>query len=76
MKLYMDWGEAWDLMFRSFLVFIFFGLLWLRFVDPVVPCSLGFPVPVILAIAYFLWGHNRAKKRWLQEQGEAGDEEA
>ena len=31
MKLYMDWAETWDLLFRSFLVFIFFGLLWFLF---------------------------------------------
>jgi hypothetical protein len=66
----MDWGAAWDLMFRSFLVFILFGLLWLKFVDPLIPCMFGFPVPVALALAYFYWGWRKAKTTWLEERGE------
>lgn len=76
MKLYMDLGDAWDLMFRSFLVFVFFGLLWLKFVDPVIPCMFGFPVPVLLGVAYFYWGWRKAKMTWLEEvQGAAKQEE-
>jgi hypothetical protein len=70
MKLYMDLGEAWDLMFRSFLVFIFMGILWLKFVDPIIPCLFGFPVPLLCAAGYFYWGWRKAKKAWLQEQQE------
>jgi protein-S-isoprenylcysteine O-methyltransferase Ste14 len=70
MRLYMDWGATWDLMFRSFLVFVFFGLLWLRFVDPVVPCMFGFPVPVLLALAYFYWGWRKARSAWFEQRGE------
>jgi hypothetical protein len=76
MKLYMNWGEAWDLMFRSFLVFIFFGLLWLKLVDPVIPCLFGWPVPLGLAGAYFYYGWRRAKETWLIEDRERSDEEA
>ena len=70
MRLYMDWGAAWDLMFRSFLVFILFGLLWLKFVDPVIPCMFGFPVPLLFAVAYFYWGWRKAKTTWQEERGE------
>jgi hypothetical protein len=52
------------------LVFIFFGLLWLKFIDPVIPCMFGFPVPVILAVAYFYWGWRKAKNQWLKETEE------
>lgn len=75
MKLYMDWGEAWDLMFRSFLAFIFFGLLWLKFLDPRISCLFGWPIPLALAGAYFYWGWRKAKARWLIEQRELGNEE-
>lgn len=68
MKLYMHWGDAWDLMFRSFLVFIFFGLLWLKYIDATIPCMFGFPIPLILAVAYFYWGWRKAKLAWLKEQ--------
>jgi hypothetical protein len=65
----MDLGAAWDLMFRSLLVFIFFSLLWLKYVDHVIPCLFGFPVPVLFGIAYFYWGWRKAKKAWLKEEG-------
>jgi len=68
MKLYMHWGEAWDLMFRSLLVFIFFGLLWLKYIDATIPCLFGFPVPILLGLAYFYWGWRKAKLAWLKEQ--------
>jgi hypothetical protein len=74
MKLYMHWGEAWDLMFRSLLVFVFFGLLWLKFIDPTIPCLFGFPIPVLLGVAYFYWGWRKAKITWLKEQEEANTE--
>jgi protein-S-isoprenylcysteine O-methyltransferase Ste14 len=67
MKLYMDLGDAWDLGFRSFLVFIFAGLLWLRFVDPIITCVIGLPVPVLIGLLYFYWGWNNAKKAWMKE---------
>lgn len=75
MKLYMDWAEAWDLMFRSFLLFIFIGLVWLKFLDPLVPCSTAFFVPLLGAVGYFWWGRNKAKVAWLAEQAEFDDEE-
>ena len=79
MKLYMHWGEAWDLMFRSFLVFIFFGLLWLKYIDPTISCLFGFPVPVLLAVAYFYRGWRKAKLAWLAypqvEKGMSGTRE-
>ena len=71
MKLYMHWGEAWDLLFRSVLVFVFFGLLWLRFIDATIPCLFGFPIPVLLGVTYFYWGWRKAKIAWLKEQEEA-----
>ena len=70
MKLYMHWAEAWDLMFRSFLVFIFFGLLWLKYIDATIPCLFGFPVPILLGLAYFYWGWRKAKIAWFKEQEE------
>jgi hypothetical protein len=70
MKLYMHWGEAWDLMFRSFLVFVFFALLWLKYIDATIPCLFGFPVPILLGLAYFYWGWRKAKTAWLKEQEE------
>jgi cadmium resistance protein CadD (predicted permease) len=71
----MDLGSAWDLMFRSVLVFIFFALLWLKFIDPIIPCLFGFPVPVLLGVAYFYWGWRKAKIAWLREQEEESSEE-
>jgi hypothetical protein len=68
MKLYMDLGNAWDLAFRSFLVFILFGLLWLKFIDPVISCSIGFPIPVLIALFYFHRGWSTAKKNWLKDE--------
>lgn len=68
MKLYMDLGQAWDLFFRSFLVLIFFGLMWLKFVDPIIPCLFGFPVPIVSGFLYFYIGWRKAKKAWLEEE--------
>lgn len=70
MKLYMDLGNAWDLAFRSFLVFIFIGLLWLKFVDPIISCSLGFPIPILIGFLYFYSGWNKARKDWRKEDQE------
>jgi protein-S-isoprenylcysteine O-methyltransferase Ste14 len=70
MKLYMDLGDAWDLGFRSFLVFIFAGLLWLKFVDPIIACVIGLPVPALIGFLYFYWGWSNAKKAWKKEEQE------
>jgi hypothetical protein len=67
MKLYMDWGEAWDLMFRSFIVFVGAGLFWLKFLDPFIPCTAGLPVPILVGGLYFYWGWRKAKQAYLQE---------
>jgi hypothetical protein len=67
----MHWGDVWDLMFRSFLVFIFFGLLWLKYVDPFIPCLFGLPVPIALGVVYFYWGWRKAKIAWLKEEAKA-----
>ncbi len=69
-KSFMNFGDYWDLTFRSFLVFIFFGLVWLKFLDPYISCSIGFPVPLLIAVLYWFWGRNRARKKWLKEQEE------
>jgi hypothetical protein len=73
MKLYMEWGEAWDLMFRSFLMFIGVGLLWLYYLDPIISCVVGIPVPTLAGGLYFYWGWRKAKQAYFQE-GEAGSE--
>ncbi len=75
MKLYMDLGSAWDLMFRSFLVFIFVGLVWLKFIDPIIPCVAGLPVPILAGFLYFYIGWRKAKKSWLIEEQERRERE-
>jgi protein-S-isoprenylcysteine O-methyltransferase Ste14 len=67
MRLYMDWGEAWDLMFRSFIVFIGVGLIWLKFMDPIILCTVGLPVPILAGGLYFYWGWRKAKQRYFQD---------
>ena len=83
MKLYMGYGEAWDLFFRSFLVFVFVGALWLKFLDPhpYMGCMFWFFVPVGVSVVYFWWGWRQARIRWEIEQRsidippETGEEE-
>jgi hypothetical protein len=73
MKLYMGIADAWDLAFRSFLVFIFAGLLWLKFIDPIISCAIGFPIPVLVGLFFFYRGWLNAKKDWIKENLEWED---
>ena len=57
----MSFAEIWDRLFWSFLVTIFVGLVWLKFLDPVVPCvGPGLVVAVTAGGIYFYLGWRRA----------------
>jgi hypothetical protein len=52
-----DFADVWDRIFWSAMLALFVGLVWLKFVDPIVPCA-G-PGLIVAAIAggiyFYVW---------------------
>lgn len=69
----MSLAEIWDRFFWSAMVAIFVGLVWLKFLDPVVPCvGPGLVVAVIAGGIYFYWGWRKATRAVEEETSKEG----
>jgi len=69
----MSLADLWDRFFWSFIVAIFVGLVWLKFLDPVVPCvGPGLVVAAIAGGIYFYLGWRRAAR--AAQTGETTEE--
>lgn len=69
----MSLADIWDRFFWSVIVAIFVGLVWLKFLDPVVACV--WPGLVVAAIGggiYFYLGWRRATR--AAQTGESNEE--
>lgn len=68
----MSFAEIFDRLFWSVIIFIFVGLLWLKFLDPVVGVWPGVPVAVLVGGIYFyVWWH-KAKRE--AQKGQSTEE--
>ena len=60
----MSFAELWDRAFWGIVIAIFIGLVWLRFLDPVVPCvGPGLVVSLAAGGAYIYWGVRKHARR-------------
>ena len=62
----MTLSEAWDRMFWSIMLTIFVGLLWMKFLQPIIPCEgPGVVISIVIGIVFFAtgWRTAAAKKR-------------
>jgi hypothetical protein len=59
----MTLADAWDRFFWSVMIAIFVGLVWLKFLDPVLPCvGPGIVVAGIVGGIYFYLGWRKATR--------------
>ena len=59
----MSLADAWDRFFWSVMLAIFVGLVWLKFLDPVLPCvGPGLVVAAIVGGIYFYLGWRKATR--------------
>jgi hypothetical protein len=59
----MPLADAWDRFFWSVMIAIFVGLVWLKFLDPVLPCvGPGIVVAGIVGGTYFYLGWRKATR--------------
>ncbi len=59
----MSLADAWDRFFWSVMLAIFVGLVWLKFLDPVLPCvGPGLVVAAIAGGIYFYLGWRKATR--------------
>jgi len=59
----MSLADAWDRFFWSAIIAMFVGLVWLKFLDPVVPCvGPGLVVAAIVGGLYFYLGWRKATR--------------
>jgi hypothetical protein len=59
----MSLADIWERFFWSVLVVIFVGLVWLKYLDPVVPCvGPGLIVAIIVGGIYFYLGWRKATR--------------
>lgn len=59
----MSLADIWGRLFESFIVTIFVGLVWLKFLDSKVACvGPGLVVAVIAGALYFYWGWRKATR--------------
>jgi len=69
----MSLADIWGRFFESFIVTIFVGLVWLKFLDSKVACvGPGLVVAVMVGALYFYWGWRRAARE--AEAGESSEE--
>jgi hypothetical protein len=53
----MSLSSIWDRFWWSMILTIMIGLLWLKFLDPIIPCvSVGLASAVVVGLAYFSIG--------------------
>ncbi len=70
----MSLADIWDRVFWSIMIAIFVGLVWLKFLDPMVACvGPGLVVAAIVGGIYFYLGWRRATR--TAQMGEAIEEE-
>ena len=59
----MPLADAWDRFFWSVIIAIFAGLVWLKFLDPVLPCvGPGIVVAGVVGGIYFYLGWRKATR--------------
>jgi len=59
----MSLADIWDRFFWSVMIALFVGLVWLKFLDPKVPCvGPGLVVAAIVGGIYFYLGWRRATR--------------
>ncbi len=58
----MTLSEGWDRMFWSIMLTIFVGLVWMKFLEAVLPCEgPGLIVSICVGVAFFYRGWHKAK---------------
>jgi hypothetical protein len=71
----MPLADVWDRFFWSVIITIFVGLVWLKFLDPVLPCvGPGLMVAALVGGAYFYLGWRDLKRQSLQQEQAAEGE--
>lgn len=69
----MSLADMWDRFFWSAIIGMFVGLVWLKFLDPVIACvGPGLVVAVTVGVIYFYLGWRRATR--AAQRGEGSDE--
>lgn len=69
----MSLADAWDRFFWSAIIGMFVGLVWLKFLDPRIPCvGPGLIVAVTAGAIYFYLGWRRATR--AARGGESSEE--
>jgi hypothetical protein len=69
----MSLADIWGRFFWSVLIVIFVGLVWLKFLDPVVPCvGPGLIVAVIVGGIHFYLGWRKATRAAQTDETEEG----
>jgi hypothetical protein len=65
-------AEIWDRFWWSLLITIFIGLVWLKFLDPIVACwGVGLLVSVSAGLIYFIIGiREMLKEKRLRDEVE------
>lgn len=66
----MTLSEAWDRMFWTIMLVIFVGLVWMKFLQAILPCEgPGLIVALCVGIAFFYRGWRQAvdRKRQLNQ---------
>jgi hypothetical protein len=73
----MTLSEAWDRMFWSIMLVIFVGLVWMKFLERVLPCEgPGLVVSICVGIAFFYRGwHNTVRRKQQADQLDTLEEE-
>ena len=71
----MDFADIWDRFFWSAIITIFVGLLWLRFLDPIIAIKwTGFIVSMIVGFIYFyVWWRKMRRELKMSQELEEGE---
>jgi hypothetical protein len=65
----MSLSAIWDRFWWSMILTIMIGLLWLKFIDPIIPCvSVGLISAVVAGLAYFSIGMRALIDQKRQEE--------
>ena len=71
----MPLADAWDRFFWSAIITIFVGLVWLKFLDPVLACvGPGMVVAAIVGSIYFYLGWRKATQAAQTVEGAQEEE--
>ncbi len=64
----MSLNDLWDRAFWGFAIAIFVGLVWLKFIDPIVPCIWpGVMVSAAIGLAYLIIGIRKMRQAQKSE---------